>query len=1115
MMKPEKVIPDPNRIQPPPQPQITQVQQPRPPQITQVRPQQQQQQQPQPTPVPLPQPSFNYIYIDRAILGDISVPYIIRQNDPVQNYVAVRIIEKMILSQFENTMSQEYKDFGILATYQCTQAEINLFNEINQNYVDGMYGNVPFTIQSDMLVSLEKFLKFYEIVKKTVPLKNKKNLDLINQYQQQKNQNQQSTRQVQTNQPIIEQQPQQQQSYQLQQQQNQYQHIQQSMQQPVTRPQSYQTYQRIQQQVIQPVIQQNLVRPIQYQGQIMNQAIRYQQPVIPSGYQQYISPGFVTNMYQNRPQQQYVPYRNPTPTVTQLINQPPPPLPTVRPQIPAQVVQLIPMQPVQRPTITSTRPPNPSYIQVRPSATITVNVPVITNRNLTPPLTPLANIIQQQPQQEQPRESKDQIRQQIGRVQGIDQDIIELDAEPVVQQIAQPEFPPDYGFIQINNKIFLFVELSDSFYHYNRKFPKCHKYVPTQHLLKNTNLISENEMRKNLTIIQIDNNQQIQNLLKWFNQKYNGKFNLDILTSDKIELINLIELQYVYAKTPIYFKNLFYFKLEFSPDFLSILNMSGGIFIVNSKEKKMIRPFVKYEDKLLITTDIAIPNNVNFDIIHIQNPKRINEFFQLLLFYFSVRVPNELVENVNTKFYDLKQLMRVCSNKYDILCHFDEDFPKKWLSECDEFSCELKKNETETPVQVTVTNQGTDSVYMSPQSEGDSCESISLAVLNQLEPNEFTQEELKVKPRLRSYSLASILPRKFRINKNFKKLEYIKYAEFFNRRNSCTALKFLDTDTKLTKEDLLNGRGFLTQLVQEALERKKELEKFELKNYKKKPILEPVEIKSEKIDLVPEKISDVVTNKSPISAKLPFNKSTPIKKLIDKNVKTCEFLMDSPARTSSHLSSKKRKKSTLIDDDFNKRARILQAEREIKELKKDLNFVVPDDKIIKLSENEKFNYQIKKPELKNVQVIKAKRDDLYSTDSFDVEYYIKKFKIKDCQVNLERINIANQIERVRMRGKKQSTSSSSSSKKSKNKNQHRKQTVIGSSASSSLLSTASSCYDTFNKTQDFLTSSILSDSSNLDETLMEKKSSSKKKIFRIESDSDEELPRLDLAPRKK
>ncbi len=105
--------------------------------------------------------NFFWTIIDEKKFPNLSLPYILKKNGI--KYLSVRIIERTILSKYENNYSDEVKEFGSLNSELCTHSDVVLLNEINDEHVNKDYGNEPFTFK-DTLVQLDDFLKFYEIL---------------------------------------------------------------------------------------------------------------------------------------------------------------------------------------------------------------------------------------------------------------------------------------------------------------------------------------------------------------------------------------------------------------------------------------------------------------------------------------------------------------------------------------------------------------------------------------------------------------------------------------------------------------------------------------------------------------------------------------------------------------------------------------------------------------------------------------------------------------------------------------------------------------------------------------------------------------------------------------
>ena len=98
-------------------------------------------------------------------LDGVNVPYILRKK---KKYVAVRIVERKLLSRYPNSFPDELSKKEPLVSYFVTENEAKLLNEINSIHCSYEYGNQEFT-GKDLIVDLSEFEDFYNIVKKTFP----------------------------------------------------------------------------------------------------------------------------------------------------------------------------------------------------------------------------------------------------------------------------------------------------------------------------------------------------------------------------------------------------------------------------------------------------------------------------------------------------------------------------------------------------------------------------------------------------------------------------------------------------------------------------------------------------------------------------------------------------------------------------------------------------------------------------------------------------------------------------------------------------------------------------------------------------------------------------------
>ncbi len=115
---------------------------------------------------PPPKPvveSFFWVEVDRVNFPNMVLPYIVKNN---VKYLSIKMIEKEVLSKFLEINSPEVEMYGCLRSTTCTEAEVELFNDINENHCMGKFGDEKHTIQ-DGTVSLEDFMNFYEVVKRT------------------------------------------------------------------------------------------------------------------------------------------------------------------------------------------------------------------------------------------------------------------------------------------------------------------------------------------------------------------------------------------------------------------------------------------------------------------------------------------------------------------------------------------------------------------------------------------------------------------------------------------------------------------------------------------------------------------------------------------------------------------------------------------------------------------------------------------------------------------------------------------------------------------------------------------------------------------------------------
>ncbi|XP_048734184.1 uncharacterized protein LOC125650180 [Ostrea edulis] len=95
----------------------------------------------------------------------VNVPYIFRKD---KQFVSVRIVEQKLLSKYPNSYPDELGKHQPLTSYFITGHEAKLLNEINTVHCGGEFGQKLFN-SKDLIVLLEDFVDFYNLVKKTFP----------------------------------------------------------------------------------------------------------------------------------------------------------------------------------------------------------------------------------------------------------------------------------------------------------------------------------------------------------------------------------------------------------------------------------------------------------------------------------------------------------------------------------------------------------------------------------------------------------------------------------------------------------------------------------------------------------------------------------------------------------------------------------------------------------------------------------------------------------------------------------------------------------------------------------------------------------------------------------
>ncbi|XP_033749411.1 uncharacterized protein LOC117334082 [Pecten maximus] len=109
-------------------------------------------------------PSFKGMFGWTTIDG-VNVPYIFRKD---RKFMSVRVVEQKLLSRYPNSYPDELGKHQPLTSYFITTHEAKLLNEINIVHCGGEFGQKEFNTK-DLIVLLEDFSEFHNLVKKTFP----------------------------------------------------------------------------------------------------------------------------------------------------------------------------------------------------------------------------------------------------------------------------------------------------------------------------------------------------------------------------------------------------------------------------------------------------------------------------------------------------------------------------------------------------------------------------------------------------------------------------------------------------------------------------------------------------------------------------------------------------------------------------------------------------------------------------------------------------------------------------------------------------------------------------------------------------------------------------------
>ena len=98
-------------------------------------------------------------------IDEVSFPYLMRDD---KKFVAVRMVEMKLLSKFPSTYPDELQSKPPLMSHYVNAKEAKLLNEINAEHCGMEFGRQSFNGR-DLIVKLEDFIEFYNIVRKHFP----------------------------------------------------------------------------------------------------------------------------------------------------------------------------------------------------------------------------------------------------------------------------------------------------------------------------------------------------------------------------------------------------------------------------------------------------------------------------------------------------------------------------------------------------------------------------------------------------------------------------------------------------------------------------------------------------------------------------------------------------------------------------------------------------------------------------------------------------------------------------------------------------------------------------------------------------------------------------------
>lgn len=248
------------------------------------------------------------------------------------------------------------------------------------------------------------------------------------------------------------------------------------------------------------------------------------------------------------------------------------------------------------------------------------------------------------------------------------------------------------GWLQLNDTIVPYVDISDKIYKFTERFVHSKKYVPLDLVLKQ-NVLSPSRQLK--TILS-----PLEKQVDFLNNLISNEFDSKCATNYKCSTLKLVNIyEVIYEAEKLCFLKKLPRELPNSHvyvNYSNIINLSGGLLIL----KKSVIPFILIGNKRIIPYGCILMHLNNYSetrdsLRFIGNQTQLayfKEFFELLIFYVCL----EQKFPQNHTLLDITPLCEKHPNDFMLLCEFTCKFPLDWKFSVKSFIENLQTRKTST-----------------------------------------------------------------------------------------------------------------------------------------------------------------------------------------------------------------------------------------------------------------------------------------------------------------------------------------------------------------------------------------------------------------------------------